>query len=125
MIDYHFFYGDPENVRERLTHYPDASTINGTWHVYETISADGTLAVGIAEGKPDRGIVMIVYENLSRPVGIGHSMVFSTLAEKFHCWMSRLRSFQPGPGCKMDRYHAGFLRFLVTVGTTRLVRPPE
>lgn len=70
MIDIRFFRDDLERVHQQLLTQPDAASLAGRWHVYETISADGTLAIGIAEGMPDPGIVMVVYENLSRPVAL-------------------------------------------------------
>lgn len=39
-----------------------------TWYVFETFVADGTLAIGVAQGTPDPSTVMIVREGLTRGV---------------------------------------------------------
>lgn len=36
------------------------------WHVFETFVADGSLAIGVAQGTPDPSAVMIVREGLTR-----------------------------------------------------------
>ncbi len=60
------FRDDPDRVRQRLLECADC----GDWYVFETISADGSLAIGIAEGEPNPGSVMLVYEHLSRSIAI-------------------------------------------------------
>ena len=51
---------DPDRVRERLRR-----TAPGDWFVFETFAADGSLAVGIAQGAPDPSLLLVVYEGLS------------------------------------------------------------
>ena len=40
----------------------------GPWSVFETIAADGSLAVGVTVDAPGPGAVMVVYEHLSEAV---------------------------------------------------------
>ncbi len=66
MLDANFFRDDPTNVRERLASMDGHERHTGDWYVFETISADGSLAVGIWQGPPDPSRVMIVYEKLTQ-----------------------------------------------------------
>ncbi len=68
MLDADFFRDDPIIVRERLTKLPNWERYTGDWTVFETISADGSLAIGIWQGTLDPSRVMIVYENLAERV---------------------------------------------------------
>jgi hypothetical protein len=54
---------DPDHVRVRLR-----DTLLGDWHVFETIAADGSLAIGIGHGQPNPSAVMVVYEGLTREI---------------------------------------------------------
>jgi phage-related baseplate assembly protein len=65
VIDGSFFRDDPERVRQRLSTHPERASVRGDWYVFETISADGSLAVGMAEGEPNPAAVIVVYEHLS------------------------------------------------------------
>lgn len=53
----------PDRIREWLTETPP-----GDWFVFETFAADGSLAVGVAQGDPDPTAVLIVYQGLTEPV---------------------------------------------------------
>ncbi len=53
----------PDRIQERLTETPP-----GDWFVFETFAADGSLAVGVAQGHPDPSVVLIVYQGLPEPV---------------------------------------------------------
>jgi hypothetical protein len=53
----------PDRVRESLRDTPP-----GDWFVFETFAADGSLAVGIARGKPDPSLVLVIYQGLSESV---------------------------------------------------------
>ncbi len=68
MLNSDFFRDDPTNVRERLAATESRERHTGDWYVFETISADGSLAVGVWQGEPDPSRVMIVYENLAQRV---------------------------------------------------------
>ena len=68
MFDAEFFRDDPTTVRERLAAFDGPQSLVGDWFVFETISADGSLAIGIWQGRPDPSRVMIVYENLTERV---------------------------------------------------------
>lgn len=67
----------PDRVRRRIAADHAAalgdSTSNadarpGPWSVFETIAADGSLAIGMTAAVPDPSAVMIVYEDLSEQV---------------------------------------------------------
>ena len=66
MLDTDFFRDDPTNVRELLASLEGRQDHHGDWCVFETISADGSLAIGIWQGRPDPSRVMIVYESLTQ-----------------------------------------------------------
>lgn len=68
---------DPDRVRRRIAADQAAAlsdpTANqaerpGRWSVFETIAADGSLAIGITAGAPDPSAVMVVYVGLAEPV---------------------------------------------------------
>jgi hypothetical protein len=61
--NYAQYEDDPELVRGRLRR-----TTSGDWYVFEVLAADGTLAIGVARGAPDRSLVLVVYEGLSEAV---------------------------------------------------------
>ncbi len=63
MMDRALYEDDPERVRERLRW-----TLPGDWFVFETVAADGSLAIGIVEGAPDPSLLLVVYERLSEAV---------------------------------------------------------
>ena len=47
-----------------------ADAEDGGWFVFETFAADGTLAVGVAAGRPDPSQVLVVHEGLSHAAAI-------------------------------------------------------
>ena len=57
------YQNDPDRVRPLLRETPP-----GDWFVFETVAADGGLAVGLAQGPPDPGLVLVVYRGLTQPV---------------------------------------------------------
>ena len=74
----HAFYADhPDRVRRRIAAEQAAASVDaaaraedrpGRWCVFETIAADGSLAVGVTVDAPGPGAVMVVYECLSEAV---------------------------------------------------------
>ncbi len=63
MVDRTLYEDDSDLVRERLRR-----TMPGDWYVFETVSADGSLAVGVAQGTPNPNFVLVVYDGLSEAV---------------------------------------------------------
>jgi hypothetical protein len=57
------YQDDPERVREHLRRMA-----TGDWFVFETFAADGSLAIGVAQGIPDPSLVLVVYERLTKAV---------------------------------------------------------
>lgn len=71
MLDNDVFRDDPDRVRERLAIQEGNQHLTpGDWYVFETISADGSLAIGVARGVPNPSSAMVVYERLSHPIAL-------------------------------------------------------
>jgi hypothetical protein len=56
---------DPERVREHLRR-----TTPGAWFVFETVAADGSLALGVARGTPEPTAHLVVYDGLTEPIAL-------------------------------------------------------
>lgn len=80
MLDHADYDDDPDRVRARLR-----QTVPGDWFVFETVAADGSLAIGIDCGRPDPSRVLVVYEHLCEPVATAAA---HGLARWYH-WQGR------------------------------------
>lgn len=71
------FDDDPDRVRTTLR-----TTHSGPWLVFETLAADGSLAIGISPRSLPPGAAMVVYDGLTRDVA-------EQAAAGYHRWRLR------------------------------------
>lgn len=65
MIDANLYEVDPERVRDRLR-----DTAPGNRFVFKTFAADGSLSVGVARGRPDPSLVLVVVRDSTESVAL-------------------------------------------------------